>query len=294
MIRDNPVLGVGAGHFSHAYYPSRLAWLEARDELGGRGELATHFSWAHCDPLHLVAELGIPGTLWLIALAVACFRVRKRGPPLLVLAAGAVIPFAVLHYPTHLAVGLIPIGLIFAQLLAADGDEVDLTPNPAPLRPAVAFVIVVCALSVAVWQLRVVSLNGWRGGMEALLLSAHSATETQRARIAAAVEMQAASRLQQSPGSASWVLRLVGRARLARGDGSGAESAFRRAYALWPHEEAEFGLGLALGSQGRRDEAMLHLARVCRTNPALVKLITDSDLQRSVRVLSRERTRRNW
>jgi hypothetical protein len=63
---------------------------------------------------------------------------------------------------------------------------------------------------------------------------------------------------------------------------------------LWPHEEAEFGLGLALAAEGeriaaagvdpghRRGEAILHLARVCRTNPALLELINDPELRRSV------------
>jgi hypothetical protein len=89
---------------------------------------------------------------------------------------------------------------------------------------------------------------------------------------------------------------MVGQARLARGDDAGAETAFRDAMALWPHEEAEFGLGLALAAQdrrfkeegrpldprNRRGEAIVHLARVCRTNPALLELIDDEDLRHAV------------
>ena len=89
---------------------------------------------------------------------------------------------------------------------------------------------------------------------------------------------------------------MVGQARVARGDDMGAETAFRTAMSLWPHEEAEFGLGLALADQdrrlaaqgrvldsrNRRGEAIVHLSRVCRTNPALLELINDEALRRSV------------
>jgi hypothetical protein len=89
---------------------------------------------------------------------------------------------------------------------------------------------------------------------------------------------------------------MVGQARFARGDANGAETAFRTAMGLWPHEEAEFGLGLTLAAQDRRlrdqglaldarnlrGEAVVHLARVCRTNPALLELIADDDLRAAV------------
>ena len=65
---------------------------------------------------------------------------------------------------------------------------------------------------------------------------------------------------------------------------------------FWPHEEAEFGLGLSLAAQDRRftqqgrtlnsrnqrGEAIVHLARVCRTNPALLELIEEDDLRHAV------------
>ncbi len=93
-----------------------------------------------------------------------------------------------------------------------------------------------------------------------------------------------------------WLWRMVGQARLARGDDIGSETAFRNAMVLWPHEEAEFGLGLALAAQdrrfkqqgrtldsrNRRGEAIVHLARVCRTNPALLELIEEDDLRQAV------------
>jgi hypothetical protein len=67
-----------------------------------------------------------------------------------------------------------------------------------------------------------------------------------------------------------------------RRDFKGAEEAFRTAYEGWPHEDADFYLGLSLVSQGRWSEGLQHLGRVCRTNPTLVRLIHDRDLRRSV------------
>jgi hypothetical protein len=119
MLRGHPLQGVAAGHFTHAYFPSRLAWLEARSATGRRGELATHFEWAHCDPLQLAAELGAIGGLWGLALAWSLVRTRPRGDPLPPLAAAAVAPFLLLHYPTHLALGMIPITLVLGHMLAA-------------------------------------------------------------------------------------------------------------------------------------------------------------------------------
>ncbi|MGD8441036.1 MAG: O-antigen ligase family protein, partial [Holophagae bacterium] len=81
MIRDRPLIGVGAANFTHAYYPSRIAWLERSGAVGSRAELATHFRFAHCDPLQVTAELGLVGLLWLAALVLATVRMLPRGDP---------------------------------------------------------------------------------------------------------------------------------------------------------------------------------------------------------------------
>lgn len=291
MIRDNPLLGVGAGHYTHAYYPSRLQWLEDRDLVGGRGELATHFSWAHCDPLQLGAELGVVGWLWLAALTFILHRYRRRLDPLVTLFAVAFVPFALLHYPSHLAVGGIPLLLFLATLLAEDPRQP--VPMPSPLlRGAVALALVSVAVVTASWQVKRLALSAWRANIEAALAATEAAPTEQRGQLAAVIEMEAARTLPANPGAAGWILRLTGKARLLRGDATGAVEAFTAAWQRWPHEEAEFGLGIALAELGRRQEALLHLGRVCRTNPKLAGMIADTDLRRSVRVISRRRSER--
>ena len=280
MIRERPLSGVGAANYTQLYYPSRLAWLGRYGGTGARGELASHFQWAHCDPLQVVAELGIPGIAWMAAFVLAMVSIRRRAGPLLPLAVAAWAPFALLHYPSHLAVGLIPIALVLAHLIATTEQ-----PRTIPWRRArlpVATAVAILAIIAAGWQLRRVAVDLWLGGNELRLTMSEGLDPTHRGRLAAAVEAQILSRIQRLPLAAPTLWRTVGRARLVRRDAAGAEAAFRRAYALWPHEDAEFYLGMSLVAQGRRGEGLQHLARVCRTNPAIVRHINNDDLRRSV------------
>lgn len=294
MIRSRPITGVGAANFTYAYYPSRVAWIERSESVGHRAELATHFRFAHCEPVQVVAELGVPGALWIIGLAIVLIRFRPRGDPLLPLAAAAFLPFALLHFPTHLAVGLVPLILTFGALLSG-AHEVVIEPWPWTKRLA-ALAMALLVLAGTYHQLHRLMLNLWRGGLSYALATAQTLDEPIRSQQAAAVESQILPRLPALSGASPWLWRMVGHARIARGDDTGAEVAFRNAMAAWPHEEAEFGLGVALAAQdrrldeqgrvlnsrNRRGEAIVHLARVCRTNPALMELIDDPDLRRAV------------
>jgi hypothetical protein len=291
MVRNRSVQGVGSGHFTHAYYPSRLEWLESRGSYGRRGELATHFEWAHCDPLQHIAELGAVGAVWLLVLLVALNRSRPRGDPLPWLAAAAATPFLLLHYPTHLAVGLVPLVMVLGHIIAQEPRWSISEPGLAA-RVFVPLVLVIVAVVGGMWQLRRLALDAWRASLEQGIQAAQAAPEqVQRIQLVSAVEFQVLERIQRLPAAAPWLWRTVGKARLIRADPRGAEEAFRIAYSLWPHEEAELGLGLALGDQGRRSEAMVLLGRVCRINPALAEYVTDGDLKASVDQLIRARRR---
>lgn len=294
MVRTHPLTGTGASNFTHAYYPSRISWLDRSDSIGKRAELATHFRFAHCDPLQMVAELGVPGLLWILAFAVIAFVHRPRGDPLIFLFSAAFTPFLLLHFPTHLAVGLVPV-IIAAGHVLSGGREVVLRPGPWIRKAAVAGILLVVAVG-CYWQLHRLMLNLWRGGLTHALTNAQALDDDRRAQQAAAVEAQILPRIPALSQARPWLWRMVGQARVARGDDMGAETAFRNAMTLWPHEEAEFGLGLALADQdrrlesqgrvldsrNRRGEAIVHLARVCRTNPALLELIADEALRKSV------------
>jgi O-antigen ligase len=294
MVRTHPISGVGASNFTRAYYPSRVAWIERSSSVGHRSELATHFRFAHCDPLQMTAELGVSGLLWIIAFAVVLVRCRPRGDPLFPLAVAAFVPFALLHFPTHLAVGMVPLTLILGSLLSG-AREVVFEPWPWTKRLA-AISVTLLVLVGTYWQLHRLMLNLWQGELNYALAVMQTLDEPMRAQQSAAIESQILPRLPALATGSPWLWRMVGHARIARGDDRGAEIAFRNAIAAWPHEEAEFGLGVALAAQdrrlreqggdldprNRRGEAIVHLARVCRTNPALMELIDDPDLRRAV------------
>ena len=202
------------------------------------------------------------------------------------------LPFLLLHYPTHLAVGMVPVALILGHMVAA-GPPAQARAMPRAVRFAVALALVAVTATASWWQLRRVAIDVWTAELErALELAASASDPVRRTQLASAVEWQILERIDRLPSAAPLLWRTLGKARIARGDDRGAEEAFRRSGELWPHEEAELGLGIALAEQGRRSEALIHLGRVCRTNPALTAEIADSDLRRSLEELNRTRSRR--
>lgn len=291
MARDHPVAGVGAGQYTRVFYPHRLAWLERQGTVGRRGESATHFQWAHSDPLQLVGELGIAGAVWMAVLLWALWRSRPRGDPLPALAAAATMPFLLLHYPTHLAVGMVPIVMLLGHLLATQ-TAWTISKLTGVLRVLLPVTLFAVAVAGGFWQLRRLAVDVWTAELErGVALAASVSDPLRRTQLASAVEWQILERVERLPAAAPRLWRTVGKARIARGDLRAAEEAFRIANSLWPHEEAELGLGIVLADQGRRSEALVLLGRVCRTNPALVAEIGDPDLRRSLEDLNRSRQR---
>jgi len=281
MIISRPWGGVGGGSFTHAYYSSRLSWLQRHQLLGRPRGAATHFETAHCDPLQVAAELGVLGIGWLVALAWVLIRYHRKDP-LLLTSAAVVLPLSLLHYPAHIVVGLLPLSLMVAQLLAASPQHpiTSRTPRLARVLAPVAFGL---GLFCAYGQLRRIESLLWNGYAEHTITVAYAQGTAHALRSLTALERQAATRAQRYPFDAAWLWRLIGRSQLVRAHPVEAEQAFRTSYALWPHEEAEMGLGIALGQQGRRVEALQPLGRVCRVNPSLIRNIDDPRLRTLVR-----------
>jgi O-antigen ligase len=280
MVHSHPVTGVGAGAYTVDYYPARLAWLEARDRTGARGEFATHFEWAHCDPLELVAETGIVGLVWMVAAAVLLWRARPRGDPVVPQMAAATMPFALLHYPLSLAVGLLPIALVMARVVAAE-PRGDVLPHSRSVRRMTSVAAVVMSLAVVVWQARTLAVDIWQGAVIAAFDRVQSLPSPQQPRVLAGLEAELVRRADTIGSQRAWMLRKLGLVRLTRGDAAAAAADLRRSMELWPHEEAELGLGIALDRLDRRTEALAAIGRVVRVNPALVRLIPDDDLRRA-------------
>jgi len=281
MVRSAPITGIGAGNYSREFFPARLALLESKQSYGNRGELSTHFEWAHNDPFQLVAELGIFALVWMISLAGAVFAARSRPDPQLFLAVLAWGPFLFVHYPTHLAVGLIPAALLLADRLGPY-KAIEVSQRRKTVLRAAAVCMCLAAALVIRAQINSIRIDLWRGIAENAINSVAAAPEAQRTQVIRAVEAQIGIHLQNHPEAAGWLWRMAGRLRLSARAYPEAETAFRRSAALDPHEEAEMGLGLALAGQGRMSEALYHLTRACRLNITLADLISQPELRETV------------
>jgi O-antigen ligase len=286
MVEARPTVGVGNAQYSREFYPARVAVLERARDHGRRGEVSTHFEWAHNDLLEMAAELGMLGVAWMALFAWFLWRtVHERR--LLALSVCAWLPFLLLHYPTHLAVGALPGALLLARFL---------TPVPRraiPGPPIVAWLVAIGVAAAAWWtighQFRTLQLDRWRSAAEHSVNMSTSIDREQRGIVLRSLEKQAAVQIARHPEHAGWLWRLIGKARLADGRYSGAEGAFRRAGALAPHEEADFGLGTALLRQNRYPEAIEAYDPVIRMNPVLVDQVPSEEM----RLLLRARLQRD-
>ena len=93
------------------------------------------------------------------------------------------LPFGLLHFPTHLAVGLVPLILILGSLLS-NAEEVSLQPG-VWVRRLAAIAVAAMVLIGAYWQMQRMTLNLWRGGLSFALASAENLDPQNRAQQAA-------------------------------------------------------------------------------------------------------------
>jgi len=282
MVQRAPFNGIGAGQFSREFYPARLAFLQEHDLTGHRGEMATHFEWAHNDLLQLEAELGLMGGLWMLLFGLALIRGSGRRKTLLFSFGAVALPFLILHYPTHIALGLLPLTLLLAELLH-ESPTFEWRLEKRYLVIPLALGLIAGAVFSTGFNISSLSLERWRGVTEGALGHIGEAPADRRNVILASIEKQAATQMLKHPRESYWLWRVIGRVRLDQRDAAHAEAAFQRAFSLFPHEEAEMGLGLALAAQDRLSEALYHLGRVCRLNPMLLRLIPDTALRTAVR-----------
>jgi O-antigen ligase len=280
MFTSQPATGVGNDNYSREFFSARAAYLERGDDHGNRGEVSTHFERAHNDPLEMLAEMGLVGLVWMGLFTWVLVRAvpdRLR----LALAACAWLPFLMLHFPTHLAVGALPGCLLLAEFLSRSPRR------HLPGPPIVDWLLVLFVLAGGWWtvdlQLRTVRLDLWRGAAEYAVTTSQSVPAAERRPVLASLEQQAAIQIARHPVHAGWIWRLIGKARLVDGRAAEAEGAFRRAAVLMPHEEAAFGLGEALLRQGRYSEAIESYGPVVRMNPVLIEQIPSAEMQRLLR-----------
>ena len=165
MVRAHPLLGVGPGAFETAFVPARIRAEErARRRLVHSSD-AAHFENAHCDPLTLAAECGLPAALLAFgaaaALAAGLARASRleraegarpavRSEELAVLLAA----FGVLclgSFPLRLAVASGPFGYVAGLALRrVAGTGAPAGPRKASAPALVALALLLAALAAAV------------------------------------------------------------------------------------------------------------------------------------------------
>lgn len=286
MIESRPLVGVGGDNYSCRFAPARLRWLVKRDETRSRGELRGHFATAHLDPLQVAAELGALGVLWMVGVLVAFARSRCWRDTSVGITVAGLLPLLLFHYPFHLAVVLAPLA-IHAAWGVRRGEA---SRRELRLRRSgwVTWVGTAMVLAVVYLQVQTLRLNAWQKSTTTTLESLARMTDsgaisrTEQKAALLGIQRDALTQLSKVTGEAPYLWRVIGRCRLAAGDPQGAEIAFMKSLAECPHEEAYFGMGLAMVDQGQLNGGLPWLLDACRIDPDLSGLIPDQDLRSSV------------
>lgn len=177
MIRARPLLGVGPGAFENAFVPARIRAEERTGRRLVHSSDAAHFENAHCDPLTLAAECGLPAALLALGsagvlatgLARASRRERAEGARLPVSAEELLVllsAFGVLSiasFPLRLAVVSGPFGYVAGlafRRVSGSGAP------PGPRKSAAVPVVAILSL-LLVGMTATAGLRFWAGWLQA-------------------------------------------------------------------------------------------------------------------------------
>ncbi|HET6204354.1 MAG TPA: tetratricopeptide repeat protein [Planctomycetota bacterium] len=164
MFAEHAAVGVGAGNFAAAFPPYRDP-EEAR--ISSRGfAVESSPETAHCDPLQIAAETGVPGLLALLGLLLAASRACSRTPAIPA-AAGAVAIAANSLFRSPLLANP-PTLLLFFGLLALVEPDRGKAPSPRASRLGALLLLPVLGLA---------AFDGARGISSELRLARYFASE---------------------------------------------------------------------------------------------------------------------
>lgn len=158
-IRAHPLLGTGPGGFPSDFVRARLAAEERAGRRLTHKSPSSHFDNAHCDPLTVAAEAGVPAALALTAALAALLagllgaaRREGRGPAgdrvpaeTLLPALASILVLSLANFPIQIVPVSGPFALLAGLSLARIGGRV-----APPVRPAAKAGLVVVALLLAV------------------------------------------------------------------------------------------------------------------------------------------------
>ena len=258
-IRAHPFLGEGPGSFASDFVRARLAAEERTGRRLVHHSSSAHFDNAHCDPLTVAAEVGIPAALALMAalgaLLVGLFgAVRREGQrptgdlvpaETLLPALAAILVLSLANFPIQIVPVSGPFALLAGLALARIGG-----PVAPPLRPAAKAGLVLVAILLAAGATVRLGSGLALARAESELRAASVTTGSERRDLATSALAHARLAVALRPRLATAHLAL-GSARASLGDVDGAVAAMGRSLAL--EERAETLLNLGLLSLARGD-----------------------------------------
>ncbi len=236
LFAEHPALGVGAGNFAVAFPPYRDP-EEARLSSHGFAQESSPES-AHCDPLHLAAETGLPGLLSLLGLLLSVGRACFRSPGPAAAGIVAIVANSFFRSPT---LGNPPTLLLLFGLLGLVGTGRSHSPSPRASRIGAVLLLPVLVLAAAGGARRL--------SAESLLARYFASEQRDRGALEEAVRRDPADPFLHATLGRDWLEHQPFGFEEAR-------SHLDRALALRPHEPAWIlNRGIALVGLGLDEEA---------------------------------------
>lgn len=280
-IRSHPALGVGPGGFASDFVRARLAAEERAKRRLVHHSASAHFDNAHCDPLTVAAEAGVPAAAalaaflgFLLAALAGAARSERPGPSgdrvpaealLVPLVAVAVLSLA--NFPLQILPVAGPFAFLAGLSFARIGGHV-----APPARPAVRAGLALAALVLAAGAALRLAGGLALASAETALKAALGAEGPARAALLDSARLDARRAVGLRPRSATAHLAL-GAARSAFGDLDGAVDEMERSLALEERAETLLNLGRLALARGDAGGARPWFVRAVWVLPGLAKAI---------------------
>lgn len=249
MVARYPVLGVGPGSYENAFVPARVAAEQRARRRFIHYSGAAHFENAHCEPLTLAAELGVPAVLLggaaLLALLAALGRTAGSGERDLLLA--GLLAFLVLSlgsFPLRMPVAAGPFALVAGLAFRRAGGRLPLASSPGTRRVLLAMG---AALLLGLASTRLLSAIYQARGQR-VLREAAAATEGKTDLLARAREDLARTVLLRPRSASAWLA--LGSCDRLGGEPVLAWERTARSFALEERAETDLDLGLLAAERG--------------------------------------------
>ncbi len=295
MVRARPVLGAGPGAFSNRFVPARLAAEERTGRRLVHRSGSAHFDNAHCDPVTLAAEAGVPAACAACVAVLALFsglfsrRREEAGSPCpsadLLLASLLGVAFLALgDFPLRIAVASGPAAFL-AGLAVLRIDPGSGSPPSRGTRAAVGTCALLLAALAAVRSFATLE----QAAGESFLRDAASApleAAPERAELLSAADARLARAVTLRPRAATAVLAW-GSVQSLKGERERAYALYARSVRLEERAESDLNLGRAAAALGRAEEARALFARCVWIQPRLLDAVPPEERDAAAAAVSK-------